>query len=155
MRCSHILGNFSTALPCGHLCHRASASASLRFTFSCFLIFIAFFLPCAKRAASGFVRVFQTKGCSCAAGMLILMSFVALARSNELVRCCGGENHPFDARLPMCVCQSAGSMWFRAPAAGRPSPGRARARASSQRSSRLYTAGYRLICIRTVIYLGF
>ena len=136
-------------------CQQTATSASLRFTFSCFLIFIAFFRPCAKRAASGFVRVFQTKGCSCAAGMLILMSFVALARSNELVRCCGGENHPFDARLPMCVCQSAGSMWFRAPAAGRPSPGRARAWASSPRSSRLYIAENRLFYICTVTYIGF
>ena len=56
-----ILGSFSTSLPCGRLCHRAATSASLRFTFSCFLIFIAFFQHCAKRVASGSLEPSKTK----------------------------------------------------------------------------------------------
>ena len=66
------------------------------------------------------------------------MSLVVLARSNELVCCGGGENHHFDARLSMCLHIAVGWVWWLAPAAARTSPGRARARASWQRSSRLY-----------------
>ena len=77
------------------------------------------------------------------------MSLVALARSNELVRSCGGENHPFDDCLSIFDCLSAGLSWCRAPAAARSSTGRARAWASSPRSSRFYIAGYRLIHIYT------
>ena len=80
---------------------------------------------------------------------LFLVSLVALARANELVRHDGGENHPFDACLVMCVCICAGFMRWQGPAAARPSPGRARARASWPRSSRLYI---RCIQAYAVIY---
>ena len=135
-------------LVCSTLAQRNSKtpqSASLRFNFFILVIFIAFSEPCAKRAGSEVVRAFQTKGCSCAAGRLFLVAFVALARSNELVRSCGGENHPFDDCLPIFDCRSAGLSWFRAPAAATSSTGRARAWASSPRSSRFYIAGYRLM----------
>ena len=66
------------------------------------------------------------------------MSLVVLARSNELVCRGGGENHHFDACSSMCVHILVGWVWWLAPAAARPSPGRARARASWTRSSRLY-----------------
>ena len=143
------LGAPTCAFPvCSIVAQRSSKtpqSASLRFNFFILVIFIAFSEPCAKRAGSEVVRAFQTKGCSCAVGRLFLVAFVALARSNELVRSCGGENHPFDARLSMCVCQSARLMWCRAPAAARPSPGRARVPPSWPRSSRLIYAVYRLM----------
>ena len=66
------------------------------------------------------------------------MSWVALARANELVRHDGGENHPFDACLVMCVCVSAGFVRWKGPGVARPSPGRARVPPSWPRSSRLY-----------------
>ena len=69
---------------------------------------------------------------------LFLVSWVALARANELVRHDGGENHPFDACLVMCVCVSAGFVRWKGPGAARSWAGRARARASWSRSSRLY-----------------
>ena len=130
-----ILGSFATSLPCGHLCHRAATSASLRFTFFILLISIAICGCWPKRAASVVFSVLQKKCCWCAAGRLILVAVVALARSNELVRSCGGENHPFDDCLSTFDCLSAGLSWFQAPAAARLSTGRARAWASSPRSS--------------------
>ena len=99
-----VLGSLCTTLPCGHLCHRAGTSAALRFNFCIVLIFITICGCWPKIAAAGVVSVLQKKCCWCAAGRLILVAVVALARSNELVRSCGGENHPFDARLSMCVC---------------------------------------------------
>ena len=69
---------------------------------------------------------------------LFFVSLVSLARSNELVRHDGGENHPFDACLVMCVCVSASFVRWKGPGAARSWAGRARARASWSRSSKLY-----------------
>ena len=68
---------------------------------------------------------------------LFFVSLVSLARSNELVRHDGGENHPFDACLVMCVCIPASFMRWKGPGAARSWPGRARAPPSWSRSSRL------------------
>ena len=70
--------------------------------------------------------------------VLFLVSWVALARANEVVRHDGGENHPFDACLVMCVCMPVGFMRWKGLGAARSWPRRARARASWSRSSRLY-----------------
>ena len=101
--------------------------------------------PLAKARLLRCRQCLPKKSCSCAAGGLFLVSFVALARANELVRGDGGENHHSDACTSICDYISAGLMWCRAPAAARPSPGRARARASWPRSPDCIYAVYRLM----------
>ena len=68
---------------------------------------------CSKQALKWCGKISETHRAPCSASKHMMgaaSANLALARANELVRCCGGQNHPFGACVCMLVCISAGVM---------------------------------------------